>query len=318
MIACTDCGARNEPHQGPCRSCGRSLGRNQSDEVITSGTEMPSNRPGPLDRTQPAHQPVPAMTPSSREGVNQMGQRLSRPGAWSRTSSGVELVDRERVPGPAWAFATRQLSDPDRDARSPSCEPPLPPLPDGGLAASMPAWLRDPDPPTVPPTEPEPEVQTPDPCDTSTFLSEDDFPEWLRRLAATLPRDSEGPRAPQRTAPSPLRLSPPPDEEAIVPEPPKRTPLRHEAEPPPDEQPVEGRTRTVLAPVPSRVAETIEPPAQVSEPLAIPPVAEAEEMPPQGVKRLAQDRLGREWLAVALLLAAVALVLLYLLTSGWL
>lgn len=182
----------------------------------------------------------------------------------------------------------------------------------------MPAWLRDSDPPTAPPSEPEPQIQTPDPYDTSTFLSEDDFPEWLRRLAATLPRDAEGPREPQRTAPSPLRLSSPADEEALVPEPPKRTPLRHEAEPPPDEELVEGRTRAVLAPVPGTVAETIEPPAQVSEPIATPPVAEAEEMPPQGVKRLAQDRPGRQWLALALLLAAVAVVLLYLVTSEWL
>ncbi len=318
MFTCGDCGARNEPHQGTCRSCGRLLGRNQSDEVVMSGIEMPSNLPGPLDRTQPAHRPVPAMTPSSREGVNQMGQRLSRPSEWSSASNGVGLVEQERMPGPARAFATRELSDPDRDARSPSSEPPLPPLPDGGLAASMPAWLRDPDPPTAPPIEQEPEIQIPDPYDTSTFLSEDDFPEWLRRLAATLPRDSEGPREPQRMAPSPLRSSPPADEEALVPEPPKRTPLRHEAEPPPDEQPAEGRTRTVLAPVPDTVAETVEPHTQAFEPIAIPPVAHAEEMPPRRVKPLAQEPPGRHWLVLALLLAAVAVILVYLMTSWWL
>ena len=73
--------------------------------------------------------------------------------------------------------------------------PPLPPLPDGGLGASMPSWLREPpisslksapvaplDPGVaskrvadLPPLGPR--------ADPRTFLSDDDFPQWLRDLA---------------------------------------------------------------------------------------------------------------------------------------
>jgi hypothetical protein len=77
--------------------------------------------------------------------------------------------------------------------------PPLPPLPDGGLSASMPAWLRE-----LPAevggrrTEdrgpsrslPSSVLRPPSPvplgprADPRTFLSDDDFPRWLRDLAA--------------------------------------------------------------------------------------------------------------------------------------
>jgi hypothetical protein len=78
--------------------------------------------------------------------------------------------------------------------------PPLPPLPDGGLAASMPAWLREPpatasvrqvpsqlpsSPPTLAPLGPR--------ADPRTFLDDDDFPRWLRDLAA---RQQPSPAAP--------------------------------------------------------------------------------------------------------------------------
>jgi hypothetical protein len=73
--------------------------------------------------------------------------------------------------------------------------PPLPPLPDGGLRASMPSWLREPPTPTVesapvaplsPAVAPE-QVADRAPlgprADPRTFLSDDDFPQWLRDLA---------------------------------------------------------------------------------------------------------------------------------------
>jgi hypothetical protein len=74
--------------------------------------------------------------------------------------------------------------------------PPLPPLPDGGLRASMPSWLREPpapiftDAPSLASTDPEVAVeQVADlaslgpRADPRTFLSDDDFPQWLRDLA---------------------------------------------------------------------------------------------------------------------------------------
>jgi hypothetical protein len=68
--------------------------------------------------------------------------------------------------------------------------PPLPPLPDGGLASSMPSWLREP--PRLAVTElPAPAaIAAGDDApplgphaDPRTFLSDDDFPQWLRDLA---------------------------------------------------------------------------------------------------------------------------------------
>ncbi|MFN8679325.1 MAG: hypothetical protein U0Z70_23280 [Thermomicrobiales bacterium] len=73
--------------------------------------------------------------------------------------------------------------------------PPLPPLPDGGLSVTMPAWLR-----AVPETpEPNPPSQEHEPlpaaepplgphADPRTFLRDDDFPRWLRELPALPPR----------------------------------------------------------------------------------------------------------------------------------
>ncbi len=74
--------------------------------------------------------------------------------------------------------------------------PPLPPLPDGGLQASMPSWLREPPAPIIA-NAPAPASANPDVtaeqiadlaslgprADPRTFLSDDDFPQWLRDLA---------------------------------------------------------------------------------------------------------------------------------------
>ena len=74
--------------------------------------------------------------------------------------------------------------------------PPLPPLPDGGLHASMPSWLREPpapiiaEAPSLAPVDPEvaaeqvADLASLGPrADPRTFLSDDDFPQWLRDLA---------------------------------------------------------------------------------------------------------------------------------------
>jgi hypothetical protein len=73
--------------------------------------------------------------------------------------------------------------------------PPLPPLPDGGLRASMPSWLREPPTaavesapvaplsPDVAPEQIEDLASLGPRVDPRTFLSDDDFPQWLRDLA---------------------------------------------------------------------------------------------------------------------------------------
>ncbi|MGI9254845.1 MAG: hypothetical protein ACR2J8_13960 [Thermomicrobiales bacterium] len=54
----------------------------------------------------------------------------------------------------------------------------LPPLPDGGLLAAMPDWLRDAPPPTLAARAIE------DVHDPATFLTPDDLPDWLRSLGS--------------------------------------------------------------------------------------------------------------------------------------
>jgi hypothetical protein len=74
--------------------------------------------------------------------------------------------------------------------------PPLPPLPDGGLHASMPSWLREPPAPIIAgapslaPADPDDAAEQVEDlvslgsrADPRTFLSDDDFPQWLRDLA---------------------------------------------------------------------------------------------------------------------------------------
>jgi hypothetical protein len=74
--------------------------------------------------------------------------------------------------------------------------PPLPPLPDGGLHASMPSWLREPPAPvmanalSLAPAGPDvtaeqvADLASLGPrADPRTFLDDDDFPQWLRVLA---------------------------------------------------------------------------------------------------------------------------------------
>lgn len=78
-------------------------------------------------------------------------------------------------------------SRPERDTGSSSADTP-PPIPDGGLAASMPEWLQRP-PAWRGMTVREPERRDLPPPDTSvidprTMLQIDDLPEWLQRIAA--------------------------------------------------------------------------------------------------------------------------------------
>ena len=72
--------------------------------------------------------------------------------------------------------------------------PPLPPLPDGGLHSSMPTWLREPPERSTAEFRPltrvvaSPRIENLAPlgprADPRTFLTDDDFPRWLRDLAA--------------------------------------------------------------------------------------------------------------------------------------
>lgn len=79
-------------------------------------------------------------------------------------------------------------------AKTAGGDPALPPLPDGGLAASMPDWLRTPtatqgetaDTRAGSATQPSAPIND-EVLDLRTLISEDDLPEWVQRLASDSP-----------------------------------------------------------------------------------------------------------------------------------
>lgn len=85
--------------------------------------------------------------------------------------------------------------------------PPLPPLPDGGLAATMPGWLRSANAASIPTSSlaaaalsarETGSTDPPNPYDPATFLTADDLPAWLRTLGA-----SHGPPPPDQPSAAP-------------------------------------------------------------------------------------------------------------------
>lgn len=99
--------------------------------------------------------------------------------------------------------APNDSGDRDRPRRGAEPERPLPPLPDGGLAAAMPEWLRAAPgqappvggaavPPVAGPAAPTDEL--------ADILTVDDLPPWLRELAAGSSQTAARRSAPERRA----------------------------------------------------------------------------------------------------------------------
>lgn len=194
---------------------------------------------------------------------------------------------------------------------------PLPPLPDGGLAAAMPDWLRaDPeraDPPSLPAPDPPGAALEPAaapaaglaPIDPTTFVTEADLPAWIRRLVAD---DAPAAAAPA-ASPIAVRLITPgsdsnPGTQRLRPPPrPTREPVR--------------RTPRDLAPARPPIRPEVPPsgirPAAARPPREL-PAAPGATVPPQRPTPSPPWRDGRSstvaWvLAAALLLLAVLSIL---------
>lgn len=188
---------------------------------------------------------------------------------------------------------------------------PLPPLPDGGLAAAMPDWLRPADGAArgdgapagaTGDRAPSPEgdgldgdaaFSAAEVIDPTTFLAEDDLPDWLRRLATGAEHAATGGAgAPARTRRAPAGAMP---ERVVRPAP---TPS------PPRGAMVNGSAPTATEVVPFD-APVVAPPALGPAATAAPPPAIAPVRPPP---EPGQPLLPA--VAVALLLLLI-LVLLY-------
>jgi hypothetical protein len=156
--------------------------------------------------------------------------------------------------------------------------PPLPPLPDGGLRASMPTWLREPPgaaPSPIPPPGEAPPVSSIEAvsplgprADPRTFLTDDDFPRWLRDLAA---RRAVVTRPPGEMPSIPPHHEPAPWQPAPATSRPDLAELRIPAAPAPASEPVPAASARQLAPEMAPVANSAlapeVPPAAASAPL---------------------------------------------------
>lgn len=207
--------------------------------------------------------------------------------------------------------------------------PPLPPLPDGGLSVTMPAWLRaepgDPEShpaPTLapleaeeetvlsvpaaaaplaedgdaavdafePPAEPEPvDLPLGPQADPRTFLRDEDFPRWIRDLPVLPPR---------RVPPVTVLASPAPElaSSAEADAPPALIPQPDPAPP----------TQIALPPEP--------PPVEAEKPVLAPAVTAAPAVPPE-----APERQREPWetpLLVVLVVGVVIAVVWALLING--
>ena len=191
--------------------------------------------------------------------------------------------------------------------------PPLPPLPDGGLRASMPFWLRE---PPAAPAAPAALAVTASAApagdapplgpsaDPRTFLTDEDFPQWLRDLAS------------QRLAieRSPARLA----EEPPAPAP-------EEAPPAADSPPYRAESAAVTVTAAPARAPVLVPPADTPAPVgvaadvpvSVPVPAPA---PPKVADHLPEERPRRErWetlLLAALLIGVAAAALWALVANG--
>ncbi|MGH2531875.1 MAG: hypothetical protein ACRDJW_06160 [Thermomicrobiales bacterium] len=142
----------------------------------------------------------PACGTDNREWASHCGE-CGKPlpdGARPRPST-TDAPQAERLP--EWL-----RRDVDERARTSSASPgaparrgsDLPPIPDGGLAGAMPSWLAGSRgealdaPASIPPTGQRPGAAS-DAPDVTTFLSPEDLPAWLRRLAETETSPAESP-----------------------------------------------------------------------------------------------------------------------------
>ena len=96
----------------------------------------------------------------------------------------------DRAPGTVASGKSCQICGAETRGDEPLCDAcsrtadtiagtPLPPIPDGGLARAMPAWLRSSHHSDVETTSAPP----PEPSEFASILSDEDIPVWLKRMA---------------------------------------------------------------------------------------------------------------------------------------
>ena len=223
MIYCQACGAQNDRGQvacqgcgvvlaregggGPCRTCGEPVG---TDDTFCAGCGTPvvGAAVGAADLAADAAEADPSAVP--------LGAGLELP-EWLKRAAADTPPDAALPAAAMPAGFVVARAAPAANGRMAPVEalraeatdaalPPLPPLPDGGLATTMPSWLRAaPDaaaamvpvaeepPPSAPPPSAgnsplRPAAQS---VSTSGMISENDLPQWIRQLVANEAAEAE-------------------------------------------------------------------------------------------------------------------------------
>ncbi|GIW04970.1 MAG: hypothetical protein KatS3mg059_1590 [Thermomicrobiales bacterium] len=214
MRYCQDCGARNDEGATLCRICGHEIRHERGSQLCTSCGEYLA--PGAAFCSSCG-----AATAAQRHAHNQLPVSLSvetavaaeRPVAAKRLEAAIDLSDGLELPDWLMRAAAEQPYDPTQatsvplelmppaimDERAPGstasggqdgaakAEPAAPSkaIPNGDLPTSLPAWLQQPpDTGAAQPAQPASAPNSPEPTDTTGFISESDLPEWIRQLAA--------------------------------------------------------------------------------------------------------------------------------------
>ena len=170
---------------------------------------------------------------------------------------------------------------------------PLPPLPDGGLAAAMPSWLLAPPDPSDAAPDSAPAAAEAAEIDPTNFLTEDDLPAWLRVLVDRDKGASASPTQPRSALVIPaVEAAPPAPRAAPVPgaRPPRSAPPLERAKPP-------------AAPAPS--PSTVEADSGVVSPRLVP-----------GSDSREQQSTGSLLPTLLVLVTVLLVTLIYLLVAG--
>jgi hypothetical protein len=172
VVYCEQCGAANDIMNRQCHRCGREM--------------VPAEEPIPaaawLNPSQTsANGAVPATTELG-QGL-ELPEWLKRAAAQTPPAAPNTPLSAPNLP-PDGFHVAGTVSSPEIKFESPnpsiqSAPPPrpLPPVPTADLPSAMPDWLK------TRGAAQDPVVQEPDATDTSSFISENDLPEWIRQIA---------------------------------------------------------------------------------------------------------------------------------------
>lgn len=215
MCYCQDCGARNDHDAAFCRICGHEIRKERDSHLCTScgeylapGAAFCSSCGAATAAQRRLHESLPVSLGVETAVAAERPVAAARMEAAFNLNDGLDLPDwlkraaAEQPYDPSQAMHPAELSfaSPTFEGQTPGTIPadypsngtahaedrlPLRAIPNGDLSTSLPAWLQQP-PDTSAATEPRsaPTPAPPDLADTTSFISENDLPEWIRQLAA--------------------------------------------------------------------------------------------------------------------------------------